>query len=196
MAQWLIYVFVVCIWLKRILLWRGAYDGLSSQKRNFSPCVYIYKFDKTNKIVCASSEDSDHRPVWSESLLSTWRNFGTLPTHWMHSELWSDWADAQADPSLRWAHRSFCQFCQALALIIIEPWPCGLYHIVDQAKSCNPQYELMHENRCNYARSRHYCNMTLVMRKPVSGICDQDSHKPACPAIEARQPGRGLKFQI
>ena len=29
----------------------------------------------------------------------------------MHSEDWSDWADAQADLSLHWVHRSFCWFC-------------------------------------------------------------------------------------
>ena len=29
--------------------------------------------------------------------------------------LWSDWADAQADPSFCWAHRSFCWFCKAKA---------------------------------------------------------------------------------
>ena len=40
------------------------------------------------------------RPVWSESLLSTWRKLGSLATHWAHSEHWSDWADAQADLSL------------------------------------------------------------------------------------------------
>ena len=33
-----------------------------------------------------------------------------------HSEdSWSDWADAQADLSLGWVHRSFCWFCHALA---------------------------------------------------------------------------------
>ena len=31
------------------------------------------------------------------------------------SEDWSDWADAQTDLSLRWAHRSFCWFCRAVA---------------------------------------------------------------------------------
>ena len=31
--------------------------------------------------------------------------------------LWSDWADAQADLSLRWVHRSFCWFCRAVAHI-------------------------------------------------------------------------------
>ena len=29
--------------------------------------------------------------------------------------LWSDWADAQADLSLCWAHRSFCWFCHEVA---------------------------------------------------------------------------------
>ena len=29
--------------------------------------------------------------------------------------LWSDWADAQADLSLCWAHMPFCWFCSALA---------------------------------------------------------------------------------
>ena len=51
------------------------------------------------------------RPVWSESSLSTWRKLGALSTHWAHSELWSDWADAQADLSLRRVHRSYCWFC-------------------------------------------------------------------------------------
>ena len=31
------------------------------------------------------------------------------------SEDCSDWANAQADPSLRWVHRSFCSFCHAAA---------------------------------------------------------------------------------
>ena len=26
------------------------------------------------------------RPIWSESLLSTWRNLGSLATHWAHSK--------------------------------------------------------------------------------------------------------------
>ena len=29
--------------------------------------------------------------------------------------LWSDCADAQADLSLRWPHKSYCRFCRALA---------------------------------------------------------------------------------
>ena len=34
------------------------------------------------------------------------------------SEDWSDWTDALADPSLRWAHMPFCWFCHEVALII------------------------------------------------------------------------------
>ena len=65
---------------------------------------------------CAPSEDSDqpgHPPslirVFAVRMKKPW----ALATHWAHSEdsdqpghlpsLWSDWADAQADLSLRWA---------------------------------------------------------------------------------------------
>ena len=48
---------------------------------------------------CAPSEDSDQsgHPLYS---CGQWR-------------LWSDWADAQAELSLRWAHMLFCWFCHA-----------------------------------------------------------------------------------
>ena len=50
------------------------------------------------------------RPVWPESSVSAWRKLGSLATHWAHSEDWSDWADIQADMSLRWAHSHFLGF--------------------------------------------------------------------------------------
>ena len=45
------------------------------------------------------------------------RSIGSLGTKKAHSEDWSDWADAQADLSLRWAHRSFFRFCREAAQI-------------------------------------------------------------------------------
>ena len=55
------------------------------------------------------------RAVWSESAFH-------MKKHWVLSyplstkrRLWSDWADAQADLSLRWAHRPFCWFCHEAA---------------------------------------------------------------------------------
>ena len=35
-----------------------------------------------------------------------------------------DWADAQADLSLRWAQRSFCWFCHEAAQIAIHRYNC------------------------------------------------------------------------
>ena len=60
-------------------------------------CKYEPSHDKTNIMACAPSENSDQ------------------PGH--PSSLWSDWADVQADLSLRWAHRSFCWFCRAATQI-------------------------------------------------------------------------------
>ena len=87
-------------------------------------CMYIHRYfdyyfaeeniwatawqNQTNE--CAPSEDQislSIHPVWSESSLSAWRKFGFLATHKAHSEDWSDWAHAQADLSLRWAHSHF-----------------------------------------------------------------------------------------
>ena len=43
-----------------------------------------------------------------QSSLSAWRNLASLATHWVHSEDWSDWVDAQVNLSLCWVHKSFC----------------------------------------------------------------------------------------
>ena len=66
-------------------------------------------------MICASSEDSD-QPGHPPSLI---RVFAVrMKKAWVLSyplsalrRLWSDWADLQADLSLRWAHRPFCWFC-------------------------------------------------------------------------------------
>ena len=71
--------------------------------------------DKTNKMTCAPSEDSDqpgHPPslirVFTVCMKKAWILNYLLNAQW---RLWSDWANAQADLSLRWVHRSFCWFC-------------------------------------------------------------------------------------
>ena len=75
--------------------------------------------DKTNKTICAHSENSD-QPGHPPSLISVFavRN----KKHWILGyplsalrRLWSDRPDAQTDLSLRWAHRSFCWFCHEAA---------------------------------------------------------------------------------
>ena len=60
------------------------------------------------------------RPVWSESLLwGQWVDKGPS-FHHADSEDWSDWVDAQADLSLRWARKPFCWFCQDAAQLFGE----------------------------------------------------------------------------
>ena len=75
-------------------------------------------------------------PLWSEASLSAWRKLGSLATHWAHGEDWSDWADAQADLSLRWAHMPFCWLCHEAA----EVWSystCGYLSIRNLRKTCH-----------------------------------------------------------
>ena len=77
---------------------------------------YVYEppHDKTNKMVCAPSEDSDqpgHPPslirVFTVRMKKAW--FLSYPLS-AQRRLWSDWADAQADLSLRWAYSHFVGF--------------------------------------------------------------------------------------
>ena len=70
--------------------------------------------DKTNKIACVPSEDSD-QPGHPSSLVrifavrmkKAWVRSYPLSTQRM---LCSDWADAQDDLSLHWAHSRFVGF--------------------------------------------------------------------------------------
>ena len=70
---------------------------------------------KTNKMTCASSEDSD-QPGHQPSLIRVFTVH--MKKHWVLSYPLSAQLpieDAQADLSLRWAHRSFCWFCHEAA---------------------------------------------------------------------------------
>ena len=58
------------------------------------------------------------RPGWSPpSLCAQW--VAKDPSG--QRKLWSDWADAQADLSLRWAHMPFCWFCQFTLILTFRP---------------------------------------------------------------------------
>ena len=83
---------------------------------------YELPYDKTNKITSAPSKDS-YQPGHPPSLIRVLAVHMTKP--WVLSyplsrlqRLWSDWADAQADPSLRWLHMPFCWFWYAAAHIL------------------------------------------------------------------------------
>ena len=71
--------------------------------------------DKTYKMACTTSEDSD-QPVPPRSLIRVFAVRLKKPCvlrllSYLYSalwRLWSNWADTQADLSLRWAHKPFC----------------------------------------------------------------------------------------
>ena len=90
--------------------------------------AYVWKktseplHDKTNKMACAPSEDSDqpgHLPslirVFALRTKKAWALSYPLSTQ---RRLWSDWADAQADLSLRWAHSHFVGFVMRQFVLI------------------------------------------------------------------------------
>ena len=69
--------------------------------------------DKTNKTNKVSV--SRIRPVWSEASLPAWRNLGSLATHWVHSELWSDWVGCPGWSESSLGAHSFYWFCHVTA---------------------------------------------------------------------------------
>ena len=80
---------------------------------NRLPITCEPRHDKTNKVTVRPAKTQISlgiRPVWSASSLSAWRKLGSLATHWAHSQDWSDWADAQADLNIHWAHSHIVGF--------------------------------------------------------------------------------------
>ena len=84
-----------------------------------------------------------------QSLLSAWRKPGSLATYCVHSEDWSDWAHAPADPSLRWAHMPLCWFCHKVAQM---SWPgClqwSLYEPARENGTCHICKQQRHRRAC------------------------------------------------
>ena len=71
-------------------------------------------YDKTNKMACAPIKDSDqpgHPPSLIRDLAVRMKKAWVL-SYLLSAQrrLWSDWADAQADLSLIWAHNHFVGF--------------------------------------------------------------------------------------
>ena len=90
------------------------------------------RHDKTNKMICAPSEDSD-QPGHPPSLIRV--SAVRLKQNWVLSyplsaqrRLWSDWADAQADLSLRWAQSHFVGFVmRRLKMLLPRVYMCSIY---------------------------------------------------------------------
>ena len=73
---------------------------------------------------CVLSEDS-YQPGHPPSLIRVFAlrsvgSEGPKLSSCGQLRLWSDWADAKADPSLCWVHRSVCWFCREMAHITLS----------------------------------------------------------------------------
>ena len=122
---------LICTPFKKWVIWmpQPATDNELKQQpfTQFSgrKCIWAASWQNQQNGMYAQRR---HRPVWSESSLSAWRKLGSLTTHWAHSKDWSDWADAQAYLSHRWADMSFCWFCHEAAHLSIEIPPKPEHH--------------------------------------------------------------------
>ena len=79
--------------------------------------TYEPPHDKTNKMTVRPAKTQISlgiRPVWPESSLCT--QWAAKEVSFLHAD--SDWADAQADLSLCWAHMPFCWFCHDAAITL------------------------------------------------------------------------------
>ena len=79
------------------------------------------------------------RPVWSEpSLCAQWVAKDPSFFSCGQRRLWSDWADNQADLSLRWANMPLCLFCHEVAqldsLLLFFSVVVGFFFVVQYLK--------------------------------------------------------------
>ena len=88
--------------------------------------------------------------------------------------LGSDWAKAQADLSLRWAHRSFCWFCHAAAHVS-TPWLMLLCDVL--ILNCQTRIRISHCYH-TWASSWYY---------GTYHIDDQRRLRRACASAQSRQ---------
>ena len=101
--------------------------------------------DKTNKMTCTPSEDSDqpgHPPCLTRVFTVRLKDSqGPNAFSGGQRRLWSDWADAQADLNLRWAHVILLGFVM-LQLIYTWLWRRLDAQVKNRIKTSCPGSEL------------------------------------------------------
>ena len=141
-------------------------------------------------MACAPSKDSDqpgHPPslirVFAVCMKKAWVLSYPMSTQ---QRLWSDWADAQAD-LFSLGIQSFCWFCHEAAQMCTSHT-----HAVTSRCTLLGIYSQGTRSVCSELHVRHFkllefvmlivvlSYVSLVMRKPVFGVCNQVTLKPAC----------------
>ena len=110
--------------------------------------AYEPPHDKTNKVACVPSEDSDqsgHPPSLVRVFVVRTKKAQVL-SYLLSAQrrLWSDWADAQADLSLCWAHSHFAgivmrRLIYVFVLVVICVQKCNTISSRRREKSFSKQ---------------------------------------------------------
>ena len=91
--------------------------------------LYEPPHDKTNKMACGVRPAKGHPPslirVFSVRMKKAWVLSYPLSAQ---RRLWSDWADAQTDLSVRWAHNHFVGFVMRQLIRVLRHGPSRLFH--------------------------------------------------------------------
>ena len=82
-------------------------------------------------MTCASAQSDQSLPLCSMGSL------GPKLSSCGQRRLWSDWADAQADLSLCWAHMLLCWFCHEAAQMFVSPKVLYVYYCSGLTNSTN-----------------------------------------------------------
>ena len=117
--------------ISAIISWVGSYVPiLQYWKGNQNTCAASWQNKQSD---CAPSEDSDqlgHPPslirVFAVRMKKPWVLNYPMSAQW---RLWSDWADAQADRSLRWVHSHFVGFVMRRLTCFLPPYFALLPHL-------------------------------------------------------------------
>ena len=113
-------------WTAQSTEYKAAYVGAVDSNTRFWPRMFIWAATCQNHLSdCAPSKDSDqpgHLPnlirVLPVRMKKAWVLSYPLSAQ---RRLWSDWTDAQADLSLRWAHIHFVGFVMRRLICLSNP---------------------------------------------------------------------------
>ena len=128
--------------------------------------------DKTNEMARAPSESSG-QPGHPPSLIRVFavRMKKVLVLSYPLSaqqRLWYDWADAQAELSLQWAHMQFCWFCHEAAQLIFRRWLQHLWNIIDALLNFKNQTM---SHACIFENIFYLSNFTVTVIFISSHVC-------------------------
>ena len=129
-------------WLTNKILWN------LSPRLSF-PSIWA-RHDKTNKVTVRPAKTQislDIRPVWSDFAVRKKKAWVLSYPLSAERRLWSDWADAQADLSLRWAHSHIVSFVMSRLIPKLADSVCA--NELGYMTSSEPPLTFRHEKSTN-----------------------------------------------